>query len=227
MTDTEIRERLRERLHEVEQRITAACRRVDRVRASVTLVAVTKTVSARVAGFLPELGVVHFGESRPQQLVRKSRELKGLGIQWHQIGHLQRNKIDDLVGMTTLIHSVDSPRLLEALNKQASSPLSCLLEVNASREEAKHGFAPEEIPAVIATLGQYPNLNVQGLMTMAANVDDPELVRSTFRELRQLRNSNKLHQLSMGMSNDFEVAIEEGATLIRLGSILFEGLPAE
>lgn len=234
MTDAEIRTRLQDRLQAVEERILATCKRSGRARAEVTLIAVTKSVGVRVARLLPELGVVDLGESRPQELARKAKEILSLepdaqarDIHWHMIGHLQRNKIEPTIEYARLIHSVDSSRLLEALNRQSEGKqMPILLEVNASREPNKHGFAPEEIEGVVASQSTYPNVRIDGLMTMAAFADDPELARPTFAEVRRLRNAAGLTHLSMGMSNDFEVAIEEGATLIRLGSVLFEGMPS-
>jgi pyridoxal phosphate enzyme (YggS family) len=225
MNDAEIRARLRERLQAVEERIAAVCRRAGRERSEVTLVAVTKTVGAHVARLLPELGVLDLGESRPQELWRKVEALKGLGIRWHLIGHLQRNKIEPTIRFTHLIHSVDSQRLLTAIDAHDPGLVThALLEVNASREANKHGFTPAEVPAVLAALANYPHVRVQGLMTMAALADDPELSRPTFQEVRRLRDAAQLPLLSMGMSNDFEAAIEEGATHIRLGTVLFAGL---
>jgi pyridoxal phosphate enzyme (YggS family) len=227
MTDAEIRARLQDRLQAVEARILAACGRAGRVRSEITLVAVTKGVGIQVARLLPELGLADLGESRPQELWKKAGALKGLPIRWHMIGHLQRNKIKPTIDFTTMIHSVDSLRLLEELNAQFAKGFHqpVLLEVNASREPNKHGFAPEEVATVVTSIASYPDIRVEGLMTMAAYNDDPQTARSTFREVRRLRDELALKRLSMGMSNDFEVAIEEGATLIRLGTILFEGLP--
>lgn len=223
---------LAERLAAVEARIASACARAGRNRAEVTLVAVTKTVSAGVAALLPEFGVRDLGESRPQELWKKAAAITP-PVRWHLIGHLQRNKIDRTVPLAHLIHSVDSERVLDALHEfgvKRGAPVPVLLEVNCSREENKGGFAPEELPAVGVTLAGRTGLRVEGLMTMAAHFDDPQQCRPTFAELRALRDALRLQtglplpHLSMGMSNDFEVAIEEGATLIRLGSVLFEGL---
>ena len=228
MTDVEIQSRLRERLQAVEERVIAACRRAGRARSEVAVIAVTKTVSIRVARLLPKLGVIDLGESRPQELARKAKGLTDFPIIWHMIGHLQRNKIEPTIDYAWLVHSVDSIRLLKALDAQcAGKRLPILLEVNASREANKHGFAPQEIPAVIASQSNYPNVRIDGLMTMAAFADNPEQARPTFAEVRRLRDACGLKHLSMGMSNDFEVAIEEGATLIRLGTVLFEGLPSD
>jgi pyridoxal phosphate enzyme (YggS family) len=228
MTDAEIRERLLDRLRTVEERIEAACRRAGRVRAEVTLVAVTKTVGVRVAGTLSELGILDLGESRPQELWNKAEQMKDLPIRWHLIGHLQRNKVDRTLPLAHLIHAADSVRLLEEIDKQAKKRnvvTPVLLEVNASREPNKQGFAPEEVPDAVAAAEGFANCRVEGLMTMAAYAEDPELARPTFAELRRLGARWKFPHLSMGMTNDFEVAIEEGATLIRLGTVLLEGLP--
>lgn len=237
MTEADIRDLLQRRLNEVENRIAAACERASRARAEITMVAVTKTVTDRVARLLPEFGVLDLGENRPQEFWRKAEALPGLGIRWHLIGHLQRNKLDRcLMNRPVLIHSVDSLRLLQALEAEAkkqSQHLPILLEVNASREENKQGFSPEEVPPLREEIAKRQHLRLEGLMTMAAFDVEPEKCRGTFAEVRELRDRLRtewnlpLPQLSMGMSNDFEVAIEEGATLIRLGTVLFEGLNQE
>jgi pyridoxal phosphate enzyme (YggS family) len=217
----------------VEDRLRSACRRAGRDRGEVTLVAVTKTVSADVAGALHALGIADLGESRPQELWAKARVLPP-SVRWHQIGHLQRNKIAPTLPLVAMIHSVDSLRLLEALEAEAAKQqrvVSVLLEVNASREASKHGFAPEEVPGLAEPINRLRHVHVRGLMTMAAPEDDPEECRPTFAALRNLRDRLRaelrpphgMEHLSMGMSNDFEVAVEEGATLVRLGTVLFEG----
>jgi len=228
---------LAERLKAVETRIEAACRRAGRSRSEVTLVAVTKTINAETAALLPSLGVVDLGESRPQELWQKAGHLAKVApsVRWHQVGHLQRNKIEVTLPLVHLIHSVDNVRLLNALEQEAAKQqrtAAVLLEVNVSREANKHGFSPEELPDLIKPIADLKHVQVTGLMTMAALESDPEQCRRTFEELRQLRNRlqsdfpppHELSRLSMGMTNDFEVAIEEGATLIRLGTVLFEGL---
>jgi pyridoxal phosphate enzyme (YggS family) len=225
---------LASRLQTVEERLLAACRRAGRDRAEVTLVAVTKTVPPAVAVELVRLGVTDLGESRPQELWHKAAALPQT-VRWHLIGHLQRNKIDRTLPLVSLIHSVDSLRLLAALEEEAARlgrTVPVLLEVNASGEASKHGFNPAEVPNLGAHLVSLRHLQVRGLMTMAAPLDDPQQCRPTFAALRGVRDrlrgelgpSHGLEHLSMGMSNDFEVAVEEGATLVRLGSVLFEGL---
>jgi pyridoxal phosphate enzyme (YggS family) len=227
----ESRERIVANLAAVEDRINTACRRAGRQRSEVTLIAVTKTVSAEVAALLPELGIHDLGESRPQELWRKAAA--GPNVRWHLIGHLQRNKIERTLPMVERIHSVDSLRLLEALEGecwQKARTLPALLECNASREASKHGFAPEDISGLAARLAELRHVRIEGLMTMAAYEEDPERTRPTFQSLRELRDrlaaelGRPLPHLSMGMSNDFEIAIEEGATLVRLGTVLFEGI---
>jgi PLP dependent protein len=218
----------------VEQRLEAACRRSGRQRPDVTLVAVTKSVSTDIAAGLVGLGVLDLGESRPQELWKKEATLLH-SIRWHLIGHLQRNKIARTLPLVHMIHSVDSLRLLEALEEEATRQdrkLPVLLEVNASHEPQKHGFAPEELDAVAERGASLRFVHVRGLMTMAAMHAEAEQCRPTFAELRRLRDKLRQHfapphvleHLSMGMSNDFEVAVEEGATLVRLGTVLFEGI---
>ena len=234
----EVQEILTRRLAEVEERLHAACRRSGRVRAAVTLVAVTKTVSTAVAAGLAELGVVHLGENRPQELWRKVSPRCRRHRGWHLIGHLQRNKIERTLPLVELIHSVDSLRLLQALEQEAvrqQRTVPVLLEVNASGESSKHGFAPPEVAAVLPHLVALRRVQVCGLMTLAAYEPDPQRCRPTFAALRELAGrlqpqlppGHTLEQLSMGMSNDFEIAVEVGATLVRLGTVLFEGLGGE
>lgn len=232
---------LKERLGGVEDRLRDACRRAGRPRDEVTLVAVTKTTSAAVAGLLPSLGVRDLGESRPQELWRKAAAVAG-DVRWHLVGHLQRNKIERTLPLVHLLHSVDSLRLLRALEETTNRPagegrstLPVLLEINASREAAKHGFAPEDLPGLLPELAGLRRVQVCGLMTMAAYEQDPERCRPTFAALRGLRDRfrgrlpapHRLDELSMGMTNDFDIALEEGATLVRIGTALFEGLPGD
>jgi pyridoxal phosphate enzyme (YggS family) len=236
-TQSRLKEVLTERMRAVEERIHAACRCAGRSRAEVILVAVTKTISAEIAALLPQLGILDLGESRPQELWRKAAQLSKVAppARWHQVGHLQRNKIEATLPLVHLIHSVDSVRLLNALDREATKQQRTavvLLEVNVSREANKHGFSPQEIPGLAKPINDLKHVQVAGLMTMAALESDTQECRWTFAELRQLRDRcrpdfpppHDLCQLSMGMTNDFEVAIEEGATLIRLGTVLFEGL---
>lgn len=234
MNESQLRTILAERIASVRGRIAEACRRAGRDPAGVTLVAVTKTVSPAVAAAVAELGVRDLGESRPQELWRKADAVPG--VSWHLIGHLQRNKIDRTIPLVALVHSVDSERVLEALHAfglKRGAPVPVLIEVNCSGEENKGGFAPAEVPALGDTLPSLGGVEVRGLMTMAAYSDNPETARPTFARLRELRDQIRartglaLNDLSMGMSGDFEVGVEEGATLIRPGTTLFEGLSEE
>jgi pyridoxal phosphate enzyme (YggS family) len=226
---------LRQRLAAVEERIATACRRAGR-REEVTLIAVTKTVSPEIAALLPNLGIFDLGESRPQELWRKAAALPS-SVRWHLIGHLQRNKIERTLPLVHRVHSADSERLLQAIDDdliRRNATLDVLLEVNASGEANKQGFSLPHTHAVTPMLATLQRVRVVGLMTMAAYDENPERSRPTFATLRTLRDElrplvdqrHTLEHLSMGMSNDFEIAIEEGATLIRLGSVLFEDLPA-
>jgi hypothetical protein len=235
MNEPQIRTLLSERIEAVEQRIQAACRRAGRARTEVTLVAVTKTVGPEIASLLPSLGMVNLGESRPQELWRKAAALPAT-VRWHLVGHLQRNKIERTLPLVHCIHSVDSRKLLDTLEQEAAKlqrMLPIFLEVNASGEASKHGFTPAEVIALGSKIAASPHLEVLGLMTMAAFEENSENTRPTFVALRELRDTLRqslqapeiLPHLSMGMTNDFEVALEEGATFLRVGTALFEGLP--
>ncbi len=234
-TTATVRTFLADRLARLEDRIRAACGRSGRPRSAVTLVAVTKLVGPTAATILTELGVLDLGESRPQELWHKAEPLPP-AVRWHLVGHLQRNKVERTLRRVYLIHSVDSIRLLNALEAEAATqgrPLDVLLEINVSREPNKTGFAPDELIGLGSHLAALRRVRPLGLMTMAAQTDNPEGARPTFAELRRLRDrlqgeggeTLKLNHLSMGMTNDFELAIEEGATLIRVGSALFDGIP--
>lgn len=221
------RDILRERLSSVEERIVEACQRGGRSRSDVTLIAVTKTVSAEVTALLPEFGIRDFGESRPQVLWAKAEAIPD--VRWHMIGHLQRNKIERTIPLLETIHSVDSLRLLQSLETFGQS-IKAMLEFNCSGEDAKGGFDLDAVSELTDSLMSLKHVDVQGVMTMAAYSDDPEHSRAAFVMLRELRDRIQsdsglsLPALSMGMSNDYVVAIEEGATHIRLGTTLFGGL---
>jgi len=231
---TQLETRIAENLAGVQHRIKAARQRSARAADAVTLVAVTKYAESEWVRVLLSLGVHDLGESRPQQLIERSALLDE-SARWHMIGHLQRNKARRLLPVVSLLHSVDSLRLLSAIDRMAGEEQHkprVLLEVNVSGEAAKNGFSPDEIESEWEAVRRCENVRVDGLMTMAPLADDPEQSRSVFRSLRELRDhlgglSNgqlALPELSMGMSRDFEVAVEEGATLVRIGSDLFAGL---
>lgn len=228
-------QRLADNLASVRRRISEAADRTGRSASEIALVAVTKYASAETARQLAELGCTDLGESRPQELWAKAEALPHRDVRWHLIGHLQRNKAQHTAPLVSLVHSGDSLRILEALDASAASfgrRLSVLLEVNVSGEEAKHGFRPDEIEPNLSAIAALDNLNVRGLMCMAGLDVDLATARRQFAGLRELREWLRtvapptigLEELSMGMSGDFEVAIEEGATMVRIGSALFEGL---
>jgi len=228
-----MKETIERNLAAVRAGMAAACARAGRTTESVRLVAVTKTVSPDAARALFEMGVPDLGENRVQQAEEKVAALPGLGIRWHMIGHLQRNKVKKAVEIFEMIHSVDSFRLAEEINKHCerrNRPMPVLIEVNVSGEATKSGVAPDQLRELVTRAAQLPFVRVQGLMTMAPLVQNPEDVRPVFRRLRELRDelasvpNVELKELSMGMTQDFEVAIEEGATMIRVGTALFQGL---
>lgn len=226
-------DRLADNLQQVTAEIAAACVRAGRSPNEVTLVAVTKYAQLAWVRQLVELGVHDLAENRPQQFAERAAQLPA-EIRWHLIGHLQRNKVKSVVPRTTLIHSVDSLRLLERISEVAAERTllpQVLLEVNVSGETAKDGLPAAELKAQWDVLQAVPHVQIAGLMTMAPLTDDPEAARPVFRALRELRDElarraapqTRLTELSMGMSGDFGVAIEE-VTLVRIGSRLFEGL---
>lgn len=222
-----------ENVARVKQQIATAATRAGRKPEEVTLVAVTKYVGLPEAEAVVAAGCRNLGESRPQELWSKAAELSG--VQWHLVGHLQRNKVRRTLPLVHLIHSVDSPRLLEEIDAESARlerQTSVLLEVNISGEAAKHGFQPEGLEAELGRFAQYQHVAVRGLMGMAALEGGLDVARRNFAQLRELRDrlqaaapaGIELTELSMGMSGDFGVAIEEGSTLVRVGSSLFEGL---
>ena len=214
-------------------KIASAAARSSRGPEAVTLVAVTKFLPADVVRALVEAGCHDLGESRPQELWQKADALADLPIRWHLIGHLQRNKVRRTLPLVAMVQSIDSPRLATAVDEErAGEPLPVLLEVNISGETAKHGFTPDEMEPFLAEASSYRKLAIRGLMGMAALEGGPDAARRDFAALRDLRDRLRgrcppgvsLDELSMGMSGDFEAAIEEGATIVRIGSALFEGL---
>lgn len=225
----------------VRAQMAAAAARSGRPACDVRLVAVTKYVAPEIAGLLAAAGCCDLGESRPQELWRKHAwfvaQAPQAAVRWHLIGHLQRNKLARTVPLLSLLHSCDRLRLVEALAPAAAArgaPLDVLLEVNISGQAEKTGLAPGEVEPVLAALAAAPALRCTGLMCMAGLDDDPDSARRDFAALRALRDRLQpawdgrfaLRELSMGMSGDYVAAIEEGATLVRIGSALFAGLPA-
>jgi pyridoxal phosphate enzyme (YggS family) len=189
----------------------------------VTIVAVTKTVAPAAIKAASDAGLRHFGENRVREAQSKIAELSAQMPRptWHMGGHLQTNKAKTAAEIFDIIQSIDSMRLAGILSRSAQDTLSVLLQVNLSGEAGKSGFAPSEVSPALEEIARLPRLKVKGLMTVAPLVSDPEQVRPIFRGLRQLGDGLGLEDLSMGMSDDFEVAIEEGATLLRLGRVIF------
>jgi pyridoxal phosphate enzyme (YggS family) len=214
---------IEQNIRELQQRIARACQRAGRSPDEVTLVAVTKTVDISAVEAAFNAGIRHFGESRVQEAKPKIEQLQKLkpGSTWHMVGHLQTNKAKTAADIFDIIHSIDSLRLAEALNNCSPKRLPILIQVNVSAEETKSGFQLSEVNEAVRQIGKLANLDIQGLMTIAPWVDDAEEVRPVFHQMRQLRDSLGLRHLSMGMSDDFEVAIEEGATLVRIGRAIF------
>ena len=213
-----------ERLAAIRADIAAACERADRDPAEVRLIAVSKTQPASAVRAALAAGHADFGENRVQEGLAKLDELNDSPARIHLIGHLQRNKVR-FAGRFASVQSIDSVALAAAVSRRLDAPLPVLLEVNVAGEASKHGFAPSELEAALEQIAALPHLEVDGLMTIAPLVADAEAVRPVFRALRELRDALAdewgLHQLSMGMSNDYAVAIAEGATIVRIGRAIF------
>lgn len=222
-------ERIAGNLAAVRNVMAAAAARAGRDLNSVRLVAVTKSAGIEETRALYDLGVRDFGENRVLEAMDKVDAFSGLDVRWHMIGHLQTNKVRKVMGSYSLIHSVDSVRLMEEIERVAAAAdqvVDILAQVNVSGEESKTGFRPQETRSALFAAGEMPHLRVLGLMTMAPLGGEPEQSRPVFRGLRELRDrlareGMSLPDLSMGMTQDYAVAIEEGATLIRVGSALF------
>ena len=210
-------------VREIEERVARACERAGRSPADVTVVAVSKTVGAAAIEAAFDAGLRHFGESRVQEARPKIEQLARLrpDVNWHMVGHVQTNKARTAVDIFDIIQSVDSVRLAEALDRYSSKKLPVFVEVNIAGEATKSGFEPGQVERALSDIAALPNLVVEGLMTVAPWVSDAEEVRPVFRQLREMRDALGLRHLSMGMTDDFEVAIEEGATLVRIGRAVF------
>lgn len=220
---------------EIRNRIDRACARVGRSPDEVTLVAVSKTFPIERVAALHDLGHVDFGENKAQELATKADAIPGmiLGgfVRWHAIGHLQRNKAREIVQFADVFHALDSERLAADLDRRCAAAgrrLTCFVQVNISGEDTKSGIEPEQVHAFVDALRVFGNLEIRGLMALATPTSEPESVRPEFRRLAALARAYdgihteaRLESLSMGMSADFEVAIEEGATHVRIGSAIF------
>jgi pyridoxal phosphate enzyme (YggS family) len=219
---------LKARLESINQRIATACERAGRQVSEITLIAVSKTVPAVRIREAIEAGVRALGESRIQEAAAKISELRPLSaereVQWHLIGHLQSNKARRAVELFDAVHSVDDLKLAERLDRiagESGKRLPIFIEVNIGGEESKTGVAPDAVLPFCEQVSKLPNLELKGLMTVPPFSENPEDARPFFRHLRRLRDEARLNDLSMGMSDDFEIAIEEGATFVRIGSALF------
>ncbi len=222
-TQMELSTRVAKRLQTIHQRIAAACERTGQDEADVTLIAVSKTHPAETvrAGF--EAGMIDFGENRVAEGADKITALKSLRPRptWHLIGHLQSNKAGKAIDCFDTIHSVDSAKLMHRLGRLATRELGVFIQVNVSGEASKEGIQPSALPELVAAAAEYPQLRLEGLMTIAPLSADPEAARPHFANLRKLAQQHGLRHLSMGMTNDYEVAIEEGATHVRVGRAIF------
>ena len=221
-----------DRFRQISRSIEEACHRSGRRPEEVVLIGASKTQPAAVLAEAWRAGLRVFGENRVQEAVAKSRELTDYAIDWHLIGPLQSNKVKPALDLFRTVHSVDRPRIAEALDQEAGRRglrISGLLEVNLGNEESKHGFSPDGLAEAVRPLADLEHLKIAGLMAIPPQADDPEGSRSWFRKLRELRDELAARPewagfpgwLSMGMSHDFEVAVEEGATHVRVGTSLF------
>ncbi len=223
---------LQKSIEDLKLRISQACLRAGRDPADVTLVAVTKTFPAQAVALAVEAGVTDIGENYVQELLEKRDQLAGNAIRWHFIGHLQTNKVKHIVEWIHLIHAVDRKGLVQEIDRRAERArrvIDLLVEVNTTGEQSKFGVAPDMALPFIRTLAEYRNIDVAGLMTIGPFLPDPEGSRPMFRRLKELweearrlgQSNVSMRYLSMGMTGDFEVAIEEGATHVRIGTAIF------
>ena len=222
---------LSDNLHEVQENIRKACERSGRNPEDVTLIAVSKTKPVSDIEQIYAAGIREFGENKVQEMNDKQKVLPG-DINWHMIGHLQRNKVKYIVDNVAMIHSVDSVRLAEEISKEAvkkNVAVDMLVEVNVAKEESKFGLYTEDVSQFVEQISKLPGINIKGLMTSAPFVDNPEDNRQYFKKLKDLsvdinaKNIDNVHMdfLSMGMTNDYVVAVEEGATHVRVGTAIF------
>lgn len=215
-------------LKAINEIIENTCEKVGRTSDEINIIAVTKYVTAETAKEAVEAGINHLGENRAEGLLSKVNEEGLESAQWHFIGTLQSRKVKDIINQVRMIHSLDRISVANQIEKRANHPIECFVQVNVSEESSKHGLKIEEVESFITALKDYKNVRIVGLMTMAPHIEDKAELRSVFKKLRTLRDYIQTlefshapcHYLSMGMSNDFDVAIEEGATHIRIGTKL-------
>jgi len=217
---------IKENLARISNQIEEACRRSGRSN-DVQIVAVTKSVSVERTKEAVEFGLLHLGENRPEGIQRKVEEI-GNSVKWHFIGSLQSRKVKDIIDQIDYLHSLERISLAKEIQKRASRVVDCFVQVNVSGEESKHGLMPDEVIPFIKELREFDKIRIIGLMTMAPNSDDENTLRSVFKGLKSLQEEVASLQLphapctecSMGMSNDYEIAVEEGATFVRIGTAL-------
>lgn len=222
---------IRRNIEAIKERIERACNRAGQKSDTIKLVAVTKTIDVQSISEAVECGITLLGENKVQEIVEKAPYIKG-NIEWHMIGHLQTNKVKYIADKVKMIHSVDSIKLVEEINKRFKNDsriIDILVEINIGREDSKYGIAPENIIQFLHDIDKYGNIHIMGLMTVAPASDNVENVRPYFREMKKIFENVKSENiknvnmkfLSMGMTNDFEIAIEEGTNMVRIGSGIF------
>lgn len=213
----------------VRQQVETARNKANR-RDQVNVIAVTKYVDVATTEALVKTGIQHIGENRVDKFLEKYQALKGYDLTWHLIGSLQRRKVKDVINLVDYFHALDSVKLAQEIQKRAEHPIKCFLQVNISGEESKHGFAPDELDDVLAEIAQLDKIEIVGLMTMAPFEASQEELQDIFSKTHQLQKQLEKKQLknmpfselSMGMSRDFEVAIANGATYVRIGTSFFK-----
>lgn len=218
---------LQQRIQKIEQDIQATCDRIGRNRSEITVVAVTKEVSTTRTAAVLEENILHLGENRPEGLLGKQEMIRS-GAIWHFIGNVQSRKVKEIINQIDYLHSVDRMSLVKEIHKRANHVVDCFIQVNVSGESSKSGVTPAELDSFIEQVTPYDKVRIIGLMTMAPFTKNMDEIRSVFRSLRELRDGISAKslphapctQLSMGMSNDFIIAIEEGATHVRIGTAL-------
>ncbi|REB09686.1 YggS family pyridoxal phosphate-dependent enzyme [Sporosarcina sp. BI001-red] len=218
---------LQQRINTIEESISQACERVGRDRDEVTVIAVTKQVSEVRTQNVLDQGIIHLGENRPEGLLAKQHAIPQ-GAVWHFIGNVQSRKVKEIIERIDYLHSLDRLSIAKEIQKRAVEPIDCFVQVNVSGEDSKSGLSPTQTQSFIESLSGYDKIRVIGLMTMAPLTEDQDEIRKVFRDLRELRDGlaakhmqhAPLTKLSMGMSNDYSIAIEEGATHVRIGTAL-------
>ncbi|WP_400247077.1 YggS family pyridoxal phosphate-dependent enzyme [Niallia sp. JL1B1071] len=218
---------VKDNLSVIKQEIASASEKANRNPEEVTIIAVTKYVTIERAQEALDAGIVHLGENREEGLLAKYEVLQDKPV-WHFIGSLQTRKVKGIIDYVDYIHSLDRLSLAKEIHKRANRTIKCFVQVNVSKEESKHGIEPEEVIAFVNQLSEYPNVQVVGLMTMAPFTEDKVFLRQCFQKLKSMQEDVKglqlayapCTELSMGMSNDYSIAIEEGATMIRIGTAL-------